>query len=66
MYKLIVTFYKLEDPKLFHKARLHKFLIPVLSYHKGLTNDWSVPTADIIQEVIRNDSWFSKSYDSFL
>lgn len=66
MHKLIATFYKLEDPKLFHKARLHKFLTPVLSYHKGLTNDWSVPTADIIQEVIRNDSWFSKYYDNFL
>lgn len=64
--KLIITFYKLEDPKLFHKAWLNKFLTPVLSYHKGLTDDWSVPTADIIKEVIDNDDWFNKSYESFL
>lgn len=64
--KLIITFYKLEDPKLFHKAWLNKFLTPVLSYHKGLTDDWSVPTADIIKEVIDNDGWFNKSYESFL
>lgn len=66
MHKLIVTFYKLEDSKLFHKAHLHKFLIPILVYHRNNTEDWNFAAADIIQEVVNNDEWFSKPYDSFL
>ena len=66
MHKLIVTFYKLEDPKLFHKAHLHKFLTPIIVYHRNVTDDRDFSINDIIQEVVNNDEWFSKPYDSFL
>lgn len=66
MHKLVVTFYKLEDPKLFHKAHLHKFLNPIIIYHRNNTDDRDFSINDIIQEVINNDEWFSKPYDSFL
>lgn len=66
MHKLIVTFYKLEDPKLFHKAHLHKFLNPIIMYHRNNTDGWDFSINDIIQETISNDEWFSKPYDSFL
>lgn len=66
MHKLVITFYKLEDPKLFHKAHLNKFLTPILVYHRNIMDDWDFSIGDIIQDVINNDEWFSKPYDSFL
>lgn len=66
MHKLIVTFYKLEDPKLFHKAHLHKFLTPFLVYHRNNTEGWDFASGDIVLELVNNDEWFSKPYDSFL
>lgn len=66
MHKLQVTFYKLEDPKLFHKAHLHKFLTPILVYHRNNTDGWDFAAGDIVLELVNNDEWFSKPYDSFL
>lgn len=66
MHKLIVTFYKLEAPKLFHKAHLHKFLTPLLVYHRNNTEGWDFASGDIVLELVNNDEWFSKPYNSFL
>lgn len=35
-------------------------------YHRNNTDDRDFSINDIIQEVVNNDEWFSKPYDSFL